>query len=176
MNVKCERTPSTSPITSPLLVSNEPPHPQQRAGSGGTEYTEGGGHAAGGGAVQALPGGLAGRPDGAHGHRALGVGAQAQARGSAGHGNRVLLPTWQQSFVANGRAIRKDARETMALLKALPDCVGQDLLEAVLDLTAYGASCLYISAENGQLDVVNAMLEAGGLKTVIDVVELFFRC
>ena len=64
----------------------------------------------------------------------------------------------------------------MALLKALPDCVGQDLLEAVLDLTAYGDSCLYISAENGQLDVVNAMLEAGGRKTVIDVVELFFRC
>jgi len=92
------------------------------------------------------------------------------------HGNRVLLPTWQQSFVANGRAIRKDARETMALLKALPDCVGQDLLEAVLDLTAYGASCLYISAENGQLDVVNAMLEAGGRKTVMDVAESFFRC
>ena len=37
----------------------------------------------GGGAVEALPGGLRGRPDGAHGHRAPGVGAHARARGGA---------------------------------------------------------------------------------------------
>lgn len=41
-------------------------------------------------------------------------------------------------FVANSRAIRKDARETMALLKALHDSVGQELLESVLDLTTCG--------------------------------------
>ena len=45
--------------------------------------------------AEALPVGLIGRPDGAHGHRAPGAGAQARARGGARVGNDVRCAAYQ---------------------------------------------------------------------------------